>query len=103
MIYPYPTRLSILLQTADYLHLIDDHDRAKYASEFFRVLKKDGQALIRGKSKETAHGQFNPITEESIDKYFSRDGFSRGPVLAILLFSVEGSMDARIVMLRKKK
>jgi ubiquinone/menaquinone biosynthesis C-methylase UbiE len=85
------------------LHLIDDNDRAKYASEFFRVLKKDGQARIRGKSKETAHEQFNPITAESIDKYFSREKFCRGSILAIPLFSVEGSMDGRIVMLRKKK
>lgn len=83
--------------------LIDDHDRAKYASEFFRVLKNSGQVLIRGKNKETSHGQFNPTTEESIDKYFLKAKFSRGPVLAIPLFSVEGSMDAKIVMLNKKE
>jgi ubiquinone/menaquinone biosynthesis C-methylase UbiE len=83
-------------------HLIDDHDRAKYASEFFRMLRKGGQALIRGKSEETANNQFNPVTEEAIDKYFSKAKFCRGPVLAIPLFSVEGSMDARIVMLQKK-
>ncbi len=84
-------------------HHIDDHNRAKYASEFFRILRNGGHAIIRGKSKETAHNQFNPVTEESIDKYFSKAKFSRGPVLAIPLFSVEGSMDARIVMLQKKK
>jgi ubiquinone/menaquinone biosynthesis C-methylase UbiE len=83
-------------------HLIDDHDRAKYASEFFRVLKNSGQAVIGGKSEEPAHNQFSPITEESIDKYFPKANFSRGPVLAIPLFSVEGSKDARIVMLQKK-
>ena len=82
-------------------HLIEDHDQTTYASELFRVLKNRGQALIRGASGESAHDQFNPITEEAIDKYFSRSKFKRGPVLPIPLFSVEGSMDARIVMLQK--
>lgn len=35
-------------------HLIEDHDRPKYASELFRVLKNRGRALIRGASKESA-------------------------------------------------
>ncbi|MGA3290284.1 MAG: class I SAM-dependent methyltransferase [Candidatus Bathyarchaeia archaeon] len=82
-------------------HLIEDHDRPRYASEFFRVLKNRGQALIRGASGESLHDQFNPITEEAIDRYFSNSKFKRGPVLPIPLFSVEGSMDARIVMLQK--
>jgi ubiquinone/menaquinone biosynthesis C-methylase UbiE len=82
-------------------HLIEDHDQPRYASEFFRVLKNRGQALIRGASGESLHDQFNPITEEAIDRYFSNSKFKRGPVLPIPLFSVEGSMDARIVMLQK--
>ncbi len=82
-------------------HLIEDNDRVRYASEFFRVLKNRGRALIRGKSTESAHGQFNPVTEEAIDRFFSHSKFRRGPVLPIPLFSVEGSMDARIVMLQK--
>jgi len=82
-------------------HLIEDHDRPRYASEFFRVLKNRGQALIRGASGESLHDQFNPITEEAIDRYFSNSKFKRGPILSIPLFSVEGSMDARIVMLQK--
>jgi hypothetical protein len=64
-------------------------------------LKNKGQALIRGKSTESAHDQFNPVTEKSIDKYFSASKFKRGPILSIPRFSVEGSMDARIVMLQK--
>lgn len=85
-------------------HLIKDHDRTKYASEFFRVLKNRGRALIRGASKESVesgHDQFNPVTEEAIDRHFSASKFKRGPVLPIPLFSVEGSMDARIVMVQK--
>ncbi len=82
-------------------HLIEDHDRPKYASELFRVLKNRGRALIRGASRESAQDRFNPITEEAIDRHFSASKFKRGPVLPIPLFSVEGFMDARIVMLQK--
>lgn len=84
-------------------HLIEDRDRGRYASEVFRVLKNGGHALIRGASGESPHDQFNPVTEEAIDKYFSSAKFKRGPVLAIPLFSIEGSMDARIVMLQKRE
>ena len=84
-------------------HLVEDKDRPRYASEVFRVLKNGGRALIRGKSTKSAYDQFNPITEEAIDRYFSNKKFERGPVLPIPLFSVEGSMDAMIVMLQKKR
>jgi ubiquinone/menaquinone biosynthesis C-methylase UbiE len=100
-------KLPICNETIDFItdrglfHLIEDHDRPKYASEFFRVLKNRGQALIRGASGKSPHDQFNPVTEETIDRYFSKFKFKRGPVLPIPLFSVEGSMDARIVMVQK--
>ncbi len=82
-------------------HLVEEGDRPTYASELFRVLKKKGRALIRGSSGESPHGQFNPVTEEAIDRYFSASKFERGPVLPLPLFSVEGLMDGRIVALRK--
>jgi ubiquinone/menaquinone biosynthesis C-methylase UbiE len=85
------------------LHLIEDPDRPKYASEILRVLKNNGRALIRGASEESAaQDRFNPITEEAIEKYFSASKFKRGPILPIPLFSVLGLMDARIVMLQKR-
>ncbi len=99
--------LPIAAESVDFLidrglfHLIEDVDRPRYASELFRVLKNDGQALIRGASGESPHDQFNPVTEEAIDRYFSKSKFKRGPVLPIPLFSVEGAMGARIVMLQK--
>ena len=83
-------------------HLIEDYDRPRYALELFRVLKKGGHALIRGSSGKSPHDKFNPVTEEAIDRYFSASKFKRGPVLQIPLLSVEGSMDARIVMLQKR-
>ena len=100
-------KLPICNETIDFItdrglfHLIEDHDRPKYASEIFRVLKNKGHALIRGASGKSPHDQFNPVTEEAIDRYFSNSKFKRGPVLPIPLLSVEGCMDARIVMLQK--
>ena len=83
-------------------HLIEDADRPKYSSELFRVLKNGGRAMIRGASAQIAPDRFNPITEEAIDKYFSASKYKRGPVLPIALFSVEGALDAKIVMLQKQ-
>ncbi len=103
------TRLPLKDESIDFIsdrglfHLIEDQNREKYASEVFRVLKIGGHALIRGKSEESSHERFNPVTEKAIDKYFSSSKFSRGPILQIPLFSVEGSMDARIVILQKKQ
>ncbi len=82
-------------------HLVEDGDRAGYASEIFRVLKNNGRALIRGSSGESPHDQFNPVTEDAVDRYFVAYKFKRGPVLSIPIFSVEGMMDGRIVMLTK--
>jgi ubiquinone/menaquinone biosynthesis C-methylase UbiE len=83
-------------------HLVEDADRPIYASELFRVLKNRGRALIRGASEESGHDQFNPLSEEVIDRYFLASKFMRGLVLPIPLFSVEGVMDGRIVMLKKQ-
>jgi ubiquinone/menaquinone biosynthesis C-methylase UbiE len=84
-------------------HLIEDYDRPIYASELFRVLKNRGHALIRGASKESVElgHEFNPITEEAIDRHFSASNFKRSQVLPIPLFSVKGLIDARIVMIQK--
>jgi ubiquinone/menaquinone biosynthesis C-methylase UbiE len=82
-------------------HLIEDPNRPTYSAELYRVLKNERHALIRGARKELGHDQFNPVSEEAIDKYFPTSKFKRGLVLPIPLFSVEGLMDGRIVMLQK--
>ncbi len=82
-------------------HLIDDAHRPQYASEVYRVLKNGGRALIRGASEESGHDRFNPVSEEAIEKFFISSKFMRGLVLPLPLFSVEGVMDGRIVMLQK--
>ncbi len=102
-------QLPIIDRSVDFLtdrglfHLVEDNDRRRYASEVFRVLKNRGRFLIRGSSGESPHSEFNPVTEEAVNKYFSASKFERGPVLPIPLLSVEGIMDGRIVMLKKKK
>ncbi len=80
-------------------HIIEGRDRAKYASELYRVLKIGGKILIRGSSDKE---RFYPVTERAIDKYFSSTRFQRGPVLPIPLLSVVGAMEARIAVLTKK-
>ena len=82
-------------------HLVENSDRPAYSAELYRILKNGGLALIRGASKESGHNQFNPVSEEAINKYFSASKFKSGLVLPIPLFSVEGIMDGRIVMLQK--
>jgi len=81
-------------------HVIEDDDRPRYSSELHRVLKLNSHVIIRGASKESAQDRFNPVTEEAIEKYFSK--FESGPVLPIPLFSIAGVMDGRIVVLKKK-
>jgi ubiquinone/menaquinone biosynthesis C-methylase UbiE len=83
-------------------HSIEDEDRPKYSSEVYRVLKLHGRVIIRGASKESAQDRFNPVTEESIKKYFSSK-FERGPVLPIPLLSIVGVMEGRIAILKKVK
>src|SRR5271157_578403 len=82
-------------------HVIEDPDRPRYASEMFRVLKLHGRLIIRGASEETAKDRFNPVTEDAVDTNFSSLKFKKGPFLPIPLFSVAGTMDARIVILEK--
>ena len=83
-------------------HVIEDSDRERYGSEVFRVLNVGGRVLIRGASAEVERERFNPVTEEAIDKYFPVSKFKRGPVVSIPLFSSEGALPSKIVVLQKK-
>ncbi len=82
-------------------HLLEDVHRLLYSLEVCRVLKSGGHALIRGASKESGHEQFNPVSEEAIDRFFVASKFRRGLVLPLPLFSIEGVMDGRIVIVQK--
>ncbi len=83
-------------------HLLEDHDRPRYSSELYRVLKQNGGVLIRGASEEVSEGRFNPVSEIAIKRYFASKS-KTGPVLPIPLFSKEGSLSGRIVYLRKRE
>lgn len=82
-------------------HIIDDSDRPKYGLEIFRVLKVGGKVLIRGASQDVGQERFNPVTEQAIGKYFPLSKFKRGPVVSIPLFSSEGALPSKIVLLQK--
>ncbi|MGA2385737.1 MAG: class I SAM-dependent methyltransferase [Candidatus Bathyarchaeia archaeon] len=83
-------------------HLIEDADRSRFSSEVFRVLKPRGHMLIRGASIETGQERFNPVTDEAVDRFFPKNKWSRGALVPTQLFSIAGSIDARIVFLKKR-
>lgn len=82
-------------------HLIGDGERLRYSSEVFRILKRSGCLVIRGASSEVGQDRFNPITEEAIDMAFPKSKWRRGAVVPSTLSSSAGTIDARIVMLKK--
>ena len=98
---PIKTETIDLATDRGLFHVIEDADRPNYASELFRVLKRLGSLLIRGASKNSARDRFNPITAEAISRFFDEKKFEIGPVVPIQLFSKVGSIDGRIVLLKK--
>jgi ubiquinone/menaquinone biosynthesis C-methylase UbiE len=82
-------------------HVIEDSDRRRYASEIHRVLKPGGYLVLRGAGDEVGRERFNPVTEQAVDRIFSPARFRRGPVLRMPLYSVEGALEGRIVILQK--
>lgn len=84
-------------------HVIEDDDRPRYSSELFRVMKPSGSVVIRGASSEVRQDRFNPVTEQAIDEAFRKSKWRRGEVVPSSLSSCAGTIDARIVMLRKSR
>ena len=82
-------------------HIVEDADRPRYSSEVFRVLAPSGCLVIRGASEEVGQNRFNPVTEAAVDRFFPKTKWHRGPVVPLPLFSSEGTIDARIVILKK--
>lgn len=82
-------------------HMIENKDRKKYAMEMYKLLKHGGYLFIRGCRDIKNHIGFVIIDEKSIDKYFIKKLFKRGPVLPISLVSNTGTLEANVVMLRK--
>jgi ubiquinone/menaquinone biosynthesis C-methylase UbiE len=82
-------------------HLIEDADRPKYSSVMLRALRPGGRVVIRGASQEMGQDRFNPITEEAVDKAFPKRKWGRGAVVPISLSSCAGTIDARLVILKR--
>ncbi|MFC4620506.1 class I SAM-dependent methyltransferase [Camelliibacillus cellulosilyticus] len=84
-------------------HVIVEDDRDQFAQEIARILKPDGMMLLRGCREPKEGGDHVAVTEQAINRYFSKY-FDRGKVLPIQMvdFSREG-MDGNIVILKKSK
>jgi ubiquinone/menaquinone biosynthesis C-methylase UbiE len=99
--------LPIKAETFDFVtdrglfHLIENSDRPRYSSEIFRALRPGGFTVIRGASEEIGQDRFNPVTEEAIEKAFPKSKWRRGSVVPLPLSSCAGTIDARIVILKK--
>ena len=82
-------------------HLISEDDRAKYAQEIYRVLKPEGNLLLRGFGCGHAHG-IVPVTHEQIEKFFPSAQFQKGPFLPIALVADAGELEGNIMVMQKK-
>ena len=82
-------------------HLTENHDRPSMLRKFSEYLKKGGHALIRGAAANHPTTNSTQWQKKPSTNISPASQFKRGPVLPIPLLSVEGAMDARIVMLQK--
>lgn len=82
-------------------HHIAEDERTRYAEEVARVLKQGARLLLRGARGEGGEG-FVAVTQETVDRHFSKAQFSHGPVLPILLVSDGGCLEAHVVVLQRR-
>ncbi len=87
-------------------HSIVEENRDQYVNEIARTLKPSGMMLLRGCRDEKEEGHFVPVTEISIDRYFSQY-FDRGPVLPLQMVTGRGynheGMKGNLVVMKKNK
>jgi len=92
------------------LHNLSDTEGSTYALELARVLKQGGQLLLRGARKSEfnqggADINFNPITEERIERTFPSELFAKGSVIPITMISdaeTDPTLEGAIVIIRRK-
>ena len=83
-------------------HHIKDIDRPAFSKEMARLLRVGGHLMIRGCSDENSGEHFVLVNKESIDRFFKKQTFDRGPVLPIIMISDAGTLESNIVILTKK-
>jgi SAM-dependent methyltransferase len=77
-------------------HHVPEEDRPRYAEQVARVLRPGGRLFLRGFDPAgDPDSPFVPVTEEAIDRAFSRERFARGPVE---VFEPADEEDPRIFM-----
>ncbi|MCD9025440.1 class I SAM-dependent methyltransferase [Cohnella silvisoli] len=87
-------------------HSIVEENRDQYVNEIARTLKPGGMMLLRGCRDEKEEGHFVPVTEVSVDRYFSQY-FDRGPVLPLQMVTGRGynheGMKGNLVVLKRNR
>ena len=83
-------------------HHIKEEDRPLYAAEIHRVLMPGALLLLRG-CREDDSETFVTITQEKIDRYFSKKKFTHDPVRPITLVSDAGTLLSNLVIVKKRR
>lgn len=84
-------------------HVIDDDQRLDYARDLSRVLEPGASFLLRGARADCDEEGVFAVDAVAIDRYFSSQGFTRGPVVAIDLVAASGSLPSNLVLLQRDR
>ena len=85
------------------LHVIDREQRESYARELHRVLRPGALFLLRGAAVDDDEEGVVAVDSEEIDRYFVRQGFSRGPVVPVALVAESGALAGNLAILRRQR
>ena len=98
---PFPDRSIDFANDRGCLHVIDRDRRADYARELHRVLRPGAPFLLRGASADSDEEGFVAVDAAEVDRYFVRQGFTRGPVVPVALVAQSGSLVGNLALLRR--
>lgn len=83
------------------LHVISQESRRQYARELHRVLKPGARFLLRGAAEADEEEGVLAVDASEIDRVFSSQGFSAGPIVSMTLVAVSGTLAANLVVLTR--
>ncbi len=84
------------------LHVIDHEQRSSYARELHRVLRPGAPLLLRGAAADDDDEGVIAVDAEQIDRAFARHGFSRGPLVPLVMVAKSGVLKCNLAVLRRR-